>query len=105
MNIDKDDIAIGSAIFSVLYSFFGVGRKVQKEVDKADANAKEIDDIKKLFVTENGDPRLISVVVCGAKQEACKALSEERHNALVSAVKIQGEKIDKIYDHLIGTGK
>lgn len=96
------------AICGTLLGVFVAGRRTQKELARIDAletAVKEVKDsvaeLKKLFVTENGDPRLITVTVCGAKQSACDSTREAQHSAIVHTLEQQDKKLDKILDHFL----
>lgn len=104
--------AILGSIFGGLLGVFGAGRTLQKQISRIDAHDKAITaqneviaTIQKLFVTEDGEPRLISVTVCDGKQAACHVLFEERHQTVIGIMSEQGKMIGEIYRYILDSKK
>jgi hypothetical protein len=82
LNIDSNDATIGGFILTWLAGVFGIGKTYGALKTDVDKNKKDIAALQKEFITNDGEPRLMSYAAHDKIQAACQGLMLERHNSV-----------------------
>lgn len=86
------------AIVSWIMTAVGLGKYVGKLKSQVQENSKKVEKLEKMFITEDGEQRLMSIKMYDKGQADCQKLQNERYDFLV---KRMDEKDRMILDHLV----